>query len=107
MKEPSEEMIIELVNSFEHRNVLTALEVELSLEVMKQSREIKELKKRNKELEDGFKSSIEELTEYATLVAKIEEEFAWLNKVEYNEINCIAFINKIEKIIKGEKDVKS
>lgn len=103
----NEENAVETLNSIKQRTILTALEVELSLEVMKQSREIKELKKRNKELEDSFKSSIEKLTEYATLVAKIEGEFAWLNKVEYNEINCIAFINKIEKIIKGEKDVKS
>ena len=45
IKEPSEEMIIELVNSFEHRNILTALEVELSLDLMKESRERKRLKK--------------------------------------------------------------
>ena len=33
-------------------------------------RDYEELKKRNKELEDGFKASIEELSEYATKIDK-------------------------------------
>ena len=52
IKEPSEEMIIDLVNSFEHRNILTALEVELSLDLMKECRERKRLKKIIKEAKE-------------------------------------------------------
>lgn len=55
IKEPSEEMIIDLVNSFEHRNILTALEVELSLDLMKESRERKRLKKIIKELREEIR----------------------------------------------------
>lgn len=37
-------------------------------------RDYEQLKKRNKELEDGFKASIEELSEYATKIDKAIEE---------------------------------
>ena len=48
--------------------------------------ENKKLKKRNQELEDGFKASIEELSEYAT---KIDKAIEYINKnilVGFNEV---------------------
>lgn len=46
-------------------------------------RDYEELTKRNKELEDGFKASIEELSEYAT---KIDKATEWVHKhiLKYN-----------------------
>lgn len=64
IKEPSEEMIIDLVNSFEHRNILTALEVELSLDLMKECRERKRLKKIIKEAKEYIEEYQEVLKEH-------------------------------------------